>query len=88
MQINDRESTCYKIIREYEKEKKEKQNPYLQIKIKYDEKIISLKKINNGKFIFIFNYENIKIEKFHEYKTYINKIVMNNENLLPLIENK
>jgi len=52
------------------------------------EKIISLKKINNGKFIFIFNYENIKIEKFHEYKTYINKIVMNNENLLPLIENK
>ena len=88
MQINDRGSTLYESINNNEKEKeKEKQNPYLQNKIKYDEKILLIKKIN-GKFIFIYNYENIKKEKFHEYKIYINKIVMNNENLFPLIENK
>ena len=55
-QANIEKSTLLNSIEEIEKEK---QTPYLQIKIKYDAKIELTKKINNGKFINIFNYENI-----------------------------
>ena len=45
-------------------------------------------KINNGKFITIFNYKNISKDECVRNEKYINKIVVKNENLIPLNENK
>lgn len=84
-QANIEKSTLLNSIEEIEKEK---QTPYLQIKIKYDAKIELTKKINNGKFINIFNYENIIKDEYGKSKNFINKIVMSNENLIPQIRNE
>ena len=83
-QENTRKSTlCLRL------EEEEKQTAYLKIKNKYDEKIELFKKINNGKFITIFNYQNTKKEdEFVTNTKYINKIVKYNENLIPLNENE